>query len=168
MKKYEINSENRVVALIDFDNVKTGDVGGFVESENNLSHDGLCWVYGNAQVSGNAWVSGNAQVSGNARVSGDARVCGDALVYGDARVYGDAVVSGDARVSGDCSKTPTVISGLKYPITITDSDLKAGCQFHSLDYWKSVKDIQLRAMDGDDAVEFYHNTLKPLIELLKL
>ena len=42
MKKYEINSENRVVALIDFDNVKTGDVGGFVESENNLSHDGLC------------------------------------------------------------------------------------------------------------------------------
>ena len=126
MKKYEINSENRVVALIDFGNVKTGDVGGFVESENNLSHDGLCWVYGNA------WV------------------------YGDARVY------------GDCSKTPTVISGLKYLITITDSDLKAGCQFHSLDYWKSVKDIQLRAMDGDDAVEFYHNTLKPLIELLKV
>ena len=25
MKKYEINSENRVVALIDFGNVKTGD-----------------------------------------------------------------------------------------------------------------------------------------------
>ena len=120
MKKYEINSENRVVALIDFGNVKTGDVGGFVESENNLSHDGLCWV------------------------------------------------SGDARVYGDCSKTPTVISGLKYLITITDSDLKAGCQFHSLDYWKSVKDFQLRAMDGDDAVEFYHNTLKPLIELLKV
>ena len=42
MKKYEINSENRVVALIDFGDVKTGDVGGFVESENNLSHDGLC------------------------------------------------------------------------------------------------------------------------------
>ena len=144
MKKYEINSENRVVALIDFGNVKTGDVGGFVESENNLSHDGLCWVYGNARISGNA------------------------QVYGDARVSGDAWVYGNARVSGDCSKTPTVISGLKYLITITDSDLKAGCQFHSLDYWKSVKDIQLRAMDGDDAVEFYHNTLKPLIELLKV
>ena len=50
MKKYEINSENRVVALIDFSNIKTGDIGGFVESEENLSHDGLCWVSGNAQV----------------------------------------------------------------------------------------------------------------------
>ena len=44
MKKYELNSENRVVALIDFSNIKTGDIGGFVESEENLSHDGLCWV----------------------------------------------------------------------------------------------------------------------------
>lgn len=56
MKKYEINSENRVVALIDFSNIKTGDIGGFVESEENLSHDGLCWVSGNARVSGNAQV----------------------------------------------------------------------------------------------------------------
>ena len=69
MKKYEINSENRVVALIDFGNVKTGDVGGFVESENNLSHDGLCWVFGNAQVFGDARVFGNARVLGDAKVS---------------------------------------------------------------------------------------------------
>ncbi len=162
MKKYEINGENRVVALCDFGYVKKGDVGGFIESENNLSHEGKCWVSGNARVHGNALVSGNAQVYGNARVYGDA------LVSGNARVHGDALVSGNALVHGDCSKTPIVISGLKYLITITDSDLKAGCQFHSFDYWKSVTDIQLRAMDGNDAVEFYHNTLKPLIELLKL
>ena len=132
MKKYEINSENRVVALINFGDVKIGDVGGFIGSEKNLSHYGLCWV------------SDNAQVSDNARVFGD------------------------ARVSGECSKTPVVISGLKYPITIIDSDLRVGCQFHSFNYWKSVKDVQLRAMDGNDAVEFYHSTLKPLMELLKL
>ena len=39
-----------------------GDLGGYVEKEDNLSQ------------SGDAWVSGDAQVSGNARVSGDARV----------------------------------------------------------------------------------------------
>ena len=75
-KKYTINSDGRVVALRDFANVKAGDVGGFVESEINLSHDGFCWVSGDAEVSGNAWVSGDARVSGDAWVFGNARVSG--------------------------------------------------------------------------------------------
>lgn len=40
--------------------VEKGELGGFIEKEDNLSHDDNAWVYGNAQVSGNAWVSGNA------------------------------------------------------------------------------------------------------------
>ncbi len=40
-KKYEINSEGRVVALKDFGDVKKGDVGGFVQSERNLSQEYL-------------------------------------------------------------------------------------------------------------------------------
>ena len=66
-----------------------GDLGGYVEKEDNLSQ------------SGDAWVSGDAQVYGNARVSGNARVYGDAWVYGDARVSGNAQVYGDARVEND-------------------------------------------------------------------
>ena len=67
MKKYILTSEtievgaltlHRVVALKDFADVKTGDFGGFVESEGNLSHDGDCWVYGEARVDGNAYVYG--------------------------------------------------------------------------------------------------------------
>ncbi|WP_130893111.1 polymer-forming cytoskeletal protein [Paraprevotella xylaniphila] len=83
-----------------------GDLGGYVEKEDNLSQYGDAWVsgdaqvYGDAQVSGDAWVSGDAQVYGDARVSGDAWVSGDAQVYGDARVYGKAWVSGDAQVYG--------------------------------------------------------------------
>jgi hypothetical protein len=72
-----------------FKNANEGDLGGYVEKEENLSQ------------SGDAWVSGNAQVYGNARVSGDAQVYGNAQVYGDARVSGDAWVSGDARVEND-------------------------------------------------------------------
>ena len=82
----------RIKALKDFFNVKEGEFGGYIESEQNLSQEGNAWVYGNAQVSGDAWVSGNAWVYGNARVSGDAWVSGDARVYGNAQVAGNAQV----------------------------------------------------------------------------
>lgn len=53
-----------------------GDLGGYVEKEDNLSQSGDAWVSGDAQVSGNARVSGNAQVSGNARVENNHMHCG--------------------------------------------------------------------------------------------
>ena len=51
-----------------------GDLGGYVEKEDNLSQSGDAWVSGDAQVYGDALVSGDAWVSGDARVSGNARV----------------------------------------------------------------------------------------------
>ena len=74
----------RIKALISFGSVEEGELGGYIEKEDNLS------FYGNAWVSGDAWVYGNAGVYSNARVSGDARVYGNAEVYGNARVSGDA------------------------------------------------------------------------------
>ena len=76
----------RIKALKDFRDVKKGTVGGYIESEQNLSQEGDAWVSGDARVSGNARVSGDAWVSGNAQVSGDARVSGNARVSGYARV----------------------------------------------------------------------------------
>ena len=73
--------------------VRVGDVGGWIESESNLS--GAAWV------SGNAWVYGGARVCGNARVSGDAQVSGNAWVYAWAVVSGNAQVSGNAWVYGN-------------------------------------------------------------------
>ena len=110
MKKYELTAEFiekwgkklfRIKALISFGSVEAGELGGYVEKEDNLAQDGDAWVYGNARVYGNAEVYGNARVYGNAEVYGNARVCDDAWVYGDARVYGNAEVYGDARVYGN-------------------------------------------------------------------
>ena len=70
--------------------VKVGDLGGYIEKEDNLSGD--AWVSGDALVCDNAWVSGDALVYGNAKVSGDALVSGDARVCGDAEVGGDSDV----------------------------------------------------------------------------
>ena len=61
----------RIKALIDFDVVVAGSLGGYIEKEDNLAHSGNAWVSGNARVSGNAWVFGNARVSGDALVSGN-------------------------------------------------------------------------------------------------
>ena len=76
MKKYELLKDDtktvfghtlyRIKALRDFGNVEKGDLGGYIESENNLSH------YGNAMVFDNAMVCDNAMVYGNAMVCGDA------------------------------------------------------------------------------------------------
>lgn len=83
MKKYELTNEtklcygrtlHRIVALRYFDSVKKGDKGGWIETEENLSHEGKCWVYDEAKVFENAKVCGNAVVCGNAEVGGDAEI----------------------------------------------------------------------------------------------
>ena len=94
MKKFELTTESitnvagkklfRIKALIDFGDVKAGEVGGYVEKEGNVSQDGDAWVYGDAWVSGDARVYGDARVSGDAWASGNARISGDAWVSGNA------------------------------------------------------------------------------------
>ena len=91
----------RIQALKDFKGVKSGDIGGYIEKESNLSQSGNAWVYDDARVYDKAWVSNNAQVYGNTWVYDDAWVYGNARVCGNARVYGNAWVSGDAQVSDD-------------------------------------------------------------------
>ena len=102
MKKYELTEETftvfgktlyRIRAVRDFGSVKTGEFGGYIEKEENLSH------FGNAWISGDAWVYGDARVSGNARVFGNAWVYGNAKVFGNAWVCGNAKVCGEAKVS---------------------------------------------------------------------
>ena len=99
MKKYELTSETKVIngvklhrikALESFGRVEKGELGGWIESEKNLSQDGDAWVGDNATVCGNATVSENARVSENAFICGKATVGGNATVYGNARVSGNA------------------------------------------------------------------------------
>ena len=88
-KKYKLTEESinyfgktlyRIEALKDFDIVKKGDKGGYVESEENLSQEEDCWISDNAKVFDSAVVSGNAKVSGNVIVCGNAKISGDAEI----------------------------------------------------------------------------------------
>ena len=102
MKKYELTAEckefsgrklYRIKAIVTFGNVQEGDLGGWIEKEENLSQEGNAWVYDNAWVFGNAEVFDNAWVFGNAWVYGNAKVFGNAWVFGNAEVCGNAEVS---------------------------------------------------------------------------
>ena len=58
-KKYKLTNNKKetifgtlfqIEALIDFGNVKRGELGGWIEKEENLSQEGNAWVYGDAMV----------------------------------------------------------------------------------------------------------------------
>ena len=124
MRKFELTTDTKMIfgkklfrikALIDFGDVKAGEMGGYVEKEGNLSHCGNAWVYG------------------------DALVCGDALVYGNALVYGDARVSGNAWVHGDADYATAKGFGSEYRTTtffkLKDSNeigVRCGCFYGTL------------------------------------
>ena len=90
-KKYEFTGETKKFSgrtLKRIKRISDGVIGGWIESEENLSHEGWCFIYDEAIV------------YDEARVYGEAIVYGKAIVYGEARVYGEAEVCGKARVCG--------------------------------------------------------------------
>ena len=104
-KKYELIPSDkeglyRIKALKDFNDVKKGDIGGYVEGEKNLSQLGDCWIYDNAIVSGDAIVCDNAIVFDYAKVWGNAIVRDNARVLVNARVLCNAVIQDYASVRG--------------------------------------------------------------------
>ena len=117
-------------------NVSKGDLGGYVESENNLY--------------GNAWVYGNAKVYGNAEVYGDARVYGNAWVYGDK-------IKNNKDFYNICNAT--------YNITLTPNFIKIGCQFHKKEEWFNFTDREIEAMDGLKAIHFWKKW-KPILKAI--
>lgn len=94
MKKYEFTGEtktitmlfrnvtlHRIRAIVDFGIVKVGDLGGWIEDEKNLSHEGTSWISGNAEIWGDAEILGNADISGNAKIWGNAKILGNAEIF---------------------------------------------------------------------------------------
>lgn len=106
-KKYELTDDtinycgvilHRIKALKNFFKVKSGDLGGWIEKEENLYQTGSAWLYGEAKAYDNAVVSNSAKVYDNAVICGDALVCDSAKIYDNAFVCDHAVVCDRAVV----------------------------------------------------------------------
>lgn len=131
--KYEFTGETKLVKVGNRDNIEVhrirklidGKIGGWIEKESNLSHNGDCWVddnaivCDNAEVSGDAWIRDNCIISGNAKVEYRIQLCDNCTVSDNARLTGDSVVHGslavyenaDVSLSNDGMKTSARIHG---------------------------------------------------------
>ena len=81
---------------------------------------------------------------------------------GKANLRGADLRDADAKINGH---SVIQINGLPYPILITDTHLRAGCQNHTFAGWRSMPPEQIAAMDGNRATEFYP-VLISIIDLL--
>lgn len=120
-KKYRLTAETmcfngvmlyRIKALKDFGDVEAGELGGWVESEKNLSQKGNCWITTDAKAYANAEICDNAVLSWNAIACENTSICDNALIsdavirgfthlYGNVEVYGESVIDGDASLHGN-------------------------------------------------------------------
>lgn len=102
---------HRIKAAKSFSNpsieVSEGQLEGFIENEQNLSHLDTCWVseqakvFGEAQVRRNALVKGQAKVFGKAQVSGMSEIEGQAKIFDKAQIYGEATLNGNLCIFGE-------------------------------------------------------------------
>ena len=79
----------QIRALVDIPahNVKKGDLGGWIEKEENLSHEGNCWL-GNGVISGSSTVKGDILVGNHEE---EARSC---HIRGNSHINGSGLLSG--------------------------------------------------------------------------
>lgn len=127
MKKYEITDMahphdpalHRIRALVDVcAGVQRGDLGGYVQSEENLSQEmDEAWIFDDAVCCEEALVTGGASLLDQATASGYALVSGTAEVGEHARVEDHGMVlagavQGQARVCGNGVVRTNESSGL--------------------------------------------------------
>ena len=162
MKKYKLTDEcitigehklYRIEALKDFSCIKKGDKGGFIESEKNLSHNGDCWVFGNAVV------------CDNARIFGNAAVCGNARIFGNAEVYGEAEIGGYAKIANNSDYIVFKnwwSSGRYFTWTRSDNMWRVGCFYGTGAELiaKAYKDSELSGREYERVVKYVESILK--------
>ncbi|WP_081489563.1 hypothetical protein [Bartonella vinsonii] len=146
-KKYELTNEScicdgitlhRIRALKNFDDVKVGDLGGFIEKESNLSHDGNCWVYGDALVLNPGHVSQDARVYNNSVIAGSvygkACVFGKAIIFDHAHVYGNARIYDHARVINHLHVCENANHGIVMILEKTSDDIETRAYIEQLSH----------------------------------
>lgn len=113
MKKYEFvpndtiiiasgTTVKRIRALVHIPvyAVSRGDLGGYIQCEENLAQTDDAWVNDNACVYENAVVINNAYVGGDSRVFGNAMIRDNSCVDENAQISGNVEISGDAHIRG--------------------------------------------------------------------
>lgn len=102
-KKYTLLEDDTTVVtgkiLKRIMNTNTGEVGGYIESFDNLSQEGECWVDFNSIVMDSALVADDSEVSSNSYITDNAIIGGSAKIV-DSMICGRAIISDNAQITG--------------------------------------------------------------------
>lgn len=118
MKKYEITDIahpdnpklHRIRALTDVGtDVHKGDLGGFVETEDNLDQEGFAWIGKDAIACEDSYIGGDAILADSAVARDSAYVGNNAVIADHAVVQDNAIVCG-GYISGNQNKKSVKIS----------------------------------------------------------
>jgi hypothetical protein len=68
-------------------------------------------------------------------------------------------------VYGNASKTPIVLIGLRYPVTITDTYVQIGCECHTAAEWDRFNEERIARMDGCTSRRFWQAHSETILTL---
>lgn len=191
-KKYELLKNDcvfhgttvlyRIKALKDFADVKEGDLGGYIESEDNLSQKDNCWVYGehckvmelayicdNARVYDHTTIGEHAIIGDNTIVKDWAKVMGNTLICGDATIKGVSLIAGNVTLRGNNTVIGNTVR-LTDTVTLTNAQIQSyqdylcftGIKqsFYSIAFYRSDRGIMVYC-DGNTwtLFRFYKSVL---------
>jgi len=198
MKKYELITESkmdwrgrtlfRIRALVTFttssgEEVKAGDIGGWVEKEENLSHENKAWIYEHGKVlggvihggviyGGEIWsgiihggVIRDGVIRGGVIWSGVIRggVIHGGVIYGGeihgGVIYGGEIYGGEIH-GGEISKSPLFIQGTRWAVSLAfyagnEVRLKIGCKTLTLKEWREKYEEIAQKENAEDLIDEY-------------
>jgi UDP-3-O-[3-hydroxymyristoyl] glucosamine N-acyltransferase len=96
----------RIRAVRSFGTISEGSIGGYIEYDENLSHNDNCWVADNAIAAGesrvrrNALLRDNAYIDDHVVVSDETIIQNNSILRDDVLVYGHAVIGSQSFLTG--------------------------------------------------------------------
>ena len=85
--KFKGRTLYRIRALKDFRDVEAGDLGGWIQSENNLSQKGDCWVYDEAKCMDYAKIYDNSTMHNNSVMCDFSEIHDNSVMHDYSKIY---------------------------------------------------------------------------------
>ena len=104
--EFGIKTLYKIRALKNFSDVKKGDLGGWVSSENNLSQEGNCWIYDEAKCMDNARMYDDScmynysEMYDSSRMHGDSKMYDSSEMHDSSTMYGNSIMYGNSMMCG--------------------------------------------------------------------
>lgn len=184
----------QVELLVDIDDThKIGDLGGWVQSIDNLKNPDTGEIEGvvldDAEITCDARVYNNGIVKDKARLKGESIVRGNAIVGGTTIVHDTSIVEGNAIIESNClilenshllgdihiiadrtfknvilTESPNQVEGSVDNVMLIGDILSIGCVKRPLDYWKkNIREIGLKHNYTEEQIAEYVNYLNGLL-----